>query len=86
MLLRCLALTAQKTVVVNRCRDINFQLFSSHLSGKICQFPFIFDGNTYTSCTRAGNATRPWCSTKVDQFNNHISSENKIEWLTFIDG
>ena len=61
----------------------SFKLFTafSHLQGKICQFPFIFDGITYTSCTRAGNATKPWCSTKVDQFNNHISSEDTIIWL-----
>merc|ERR1719412_3330516 len=42
-------------------------------NGVLCQFPFTFDNKTYTSCTQAGNSSQAWCSTKVDQFHQHIS-------------
>ena len=43
----------------------------SHISGAACQFPFIFKGETYTSCTSVMD-DKPWCATKVDQFNQYI--------------
>jgi len=39
--------------------------------GRLCQFPFIYKDVTYTQCTMADD-TKPWCSTKVDQFNEAI--------------
>merc|ERR1711945_89478 len=46
-------------------------------NGGICQFPFIFQGQTFTSCTSYLD-DRPWCPTKVDQFTNFISGAQ--EW------
>merc|ERR1712227_1184764 len=46
-------------------------------TGGICQFPFIFQGQTFTSCTSYLD-DKPWCSTKVDQFNNFIAGAQ--EW------
>ena len=43
-------------------------------AGKACQFPFIVNGQSFSTCTKAGD-NRAWCSTKVDQNNNHISGE-----------
>merc|ERR1712168_891379 len=41
--------------------------------GKACQFPFIWRNTTFTSCTNyLLEEEKPWCSTKVDQFNEHI--------------
>jgi len=39
--------------------------------GRLCQFPFIYKDVTYTKCSMVDD-TRPWCSTKVDQFNKAI--------------
>merc|ERR1712227_1045374 len=39
--------------------------------GSLCQFPFIYKDVTYTKCSMVDD-TRPWCSTKVDQFNKAI--------------
>jgi len=46
-------------------------------TGGICQFPFIFQGQTFTSCTSYLD-DRPWCPTKVDQFTNFIAGAQ--EW------
>merc|ERR1711973_61048 len=41
--------------------------------GKACQFPFIWRNITFTTCTNyLLEEDKPWCSTKVDQFNEHI--------------
>ena len=44
-----------------------------------CEFPFIWDGNKYYSCTTDdadGKITeKPWCSTKVDLDGKHISGQ-----------
>ena len=46
------------------------------LKEKPCQFPFIFDNETYYGCTLAGNdITEPWCSTKTDPLTyEHITN------------
>ena len=43
-----------------------------------CLFPFNFRGETFYECTFVGsweNETDPWCSTKVDWFDNHVGGE-----------
>ena len=43
---------------------------------KPCQFPFIFENETYYGCTLAGGSdvTEPWCSTKTDPLTyEHIT-------------
>lgn len=35
-----------------------------------CQFPFIWNGETYTSCTKAGNSEFHWCAVSVDENRN----------------
>ncbi|CAL4063691.1 unnamed protein product, partial [Meganyctiphanes norvegica] len=43
-----------------------------------CQFPFIYNGATYTACTTVGAPDgKPWCSTKTDVQNNHIKGNFK---------
>ena len=42
-------------------------------SGKFCRFPFNFSGRTYSECITLGNNETSWCSTKTDEFGNHIS-------------
>ena len=42
-------------------------------SGDPCQFPFIFNRQKYTGCTRDSDpSNRLWCSTKTDFNGNHI--------------
>jgi len=36
---------------------------SGAVSGAECQFPFVFKGQVYNSCTTAGGFSQPWCST-----------------------
>merc|ERR1719432_713143 len=36
---------------------------SGAVSGAECQFPFVFQGQVYNSCTTAGGFSQPWCST-----------------------
>merc|ERR1712055_1096146 len=48
---------------------------SGAVSGAECQFPFIFKGQVYNSCTTAGGFTQPWCSTGTNMFGFHINSE-----------
>jgi len=50
-------------------------------SGRACQFPFIVNGQSFSSCTSSGDS-RAWCSTKVDQNNNHISGIGEWGYCT----
>eukprot|EP00754_Rhynchopus_humris_P028799 Rhum_TRINITY_DN15180_c2_g1::Rhum_TRINITY_DN15180_c2_g1_i1::g.138378::m.138378 len=40
--------------------------------GKPCIFPFVHQGQTYTSCVSDTLNSRTWCSTEVDFADNHI--------------
>ena len=40
--------------------------------GNYCSFPFRFAGRTYTECLTLGNNDTSWCSTKTDEFGNHV--------------
>ena len=48
-------------------------------SNSTCQFPFQFDGLTWTSCTTQGNSyedrNKTWCSTKVDESGKHVTDK-----------
>jgi len=52
-------------------------------SEKKCQFPFIFKGRLFSACTTVTGTNdegeyehgTPWCSTKTDDNNNHISGQ-----------
>merc|ERR1719161_2724891 len=49
----------------------------------VCQFPFVFRGQTFTTCITAGDAAgRAWCSTKVDAANGraHVSGGGVIHY------
>merc|ERR1712235_230394 len=63
--------TTTGTTTVVPCVDCTTE------TGGICQFPFIFQGQTFTSCTSYLD-DKPWCPTKVDQFNNFIAGAQ--EW------
>ena len=42
---------------------------------KPCVFPFKFRRVTYNTCTTSGtdpDAAKAWCSTKIDEFRNHV--------------
>merc|ERR1712212_1036701 len=41
---------------------------SGAVSGAECQFPFIYKGQIYNSCTTAGGFSQPWCSTGTNIF------------------
>ena len=45
------------------------------VGNKPCQFPFRYNGVSYSSCTLedADDETKPWCSTLVDNDGNHVS-------------
>ena len=44
-----------------------------------CIFPFTIENTTYNECTRNHDRFgRFWCSTKVDDFGNHVTLED--EW------
>jgi len=42
-------------------------------SGEPCVFPFIWKGKSYKACTNDGGFGNAWCSTKTDQFGNHVN-------------
>ena len=42
-------------------------------SGQFCIFPFKFAGRTYSECITLGSNGTAWCSTRTDEFGNHIS-------------
>merc|ERR1711953_299905 len=48
---------------------------SGAVSGAECQFPFVFQGQVYNSCTTAGGFSQPWCSTGTNIFGFHINSK-----------
>ena len=35
-------------------------------------FPFKFKGKTYNDCTYDKGKSNAWCSTKVDEFGEHV--------------
>ena len=46
--------------------------------GRICQFPFTFQGTKYTECTAESDPQdRLWCSTKVDDNGDHVQNEGQ---------
>jgi hypothetical protein len=46
---------------------------------QMCHFPFKYAGRVYDTCITLGNNEgEPWCSTLVDQDNNHISGSEQI--------
>merc|ERR1711936_1343353 len=40
-------------------------------SGKRCRFPFMYQGQTYTSCTKAGGYPQAWCATANNIYGSH---------------
>ena len=43
-------------------------------ANKPCVFPFRYNSVTYNTCTLASaDEDKPWCSTLVDDNNNHVS-------------
>ena len=43
-------------------------------ANKPCIFPFNLEGITYNTCTLvAADNDKPWCSTRVDNFGNHVT-------------
>ena len=45
-------------------------------SGKFCQFPFIYNGNTYTQCTTVDNGVQAWCATEVNNDMTYRDYDN----------
>jgi len=46
--------------------------------GRVCQFPFSYEGKRYTRCTTENDPDgRLWCSTKVDKNGNHVQNEGQ---------
>merc|ERR1711953_1421156 len=46
---------------------------SGAVSGVECQFPFVFKGQVYNSCTTAGGFSQPWCATTTNSY--YINSQ-----------
>ena len=46
-------------------------------SGQFCKFPFKFAGRTYSECITLGNNETSWCSTRTDDFGNHIAGSEE---------
>jgi hypothetical protein len=42
-----------------------------------CQFPFVFDGVSYSSCTMAGNRSAPWCLFDTSSDGTNIGANGK---------
>ena len=40
-------------------------------SGKRCRFPFTYQGQTYTQCTKAGGYPQAWCATANNIYGSH---------------
>lgn len=53
----------------NEENPLNMAMFCKTKSSA-CQFPFIWNGVTYTSCTKAGNTEFHWCAVSVDENRN----------------
>jgi len=43
------------------------------IDGKQCIFPFIYKGQTYEGCTKAGGAPKVWCATKTTADGHFIT-------------
>ncbi|CAL4122234.1 unnamed protein product, partial [Meganyctiphanes norvegica] len=55
-------------------------------TGPSCQFPFIYKGETYTTCTKVSDPEgKFWCSTKTDRQNNHVSGGGNFKHCTSAD-
>ena len=53
-------------------RDV-CQTISGPGANKPCIFPFRYNGVTYNTCTLvSSDENKPWCSTLVDENNNHV--------------
>ena len=44
-------------------------------SGKLCIFPFTYNGVEYTECPSVGNSGVPWCATVVNASGSYISGK-----------
>merc|ERR1711955_10536 len=40
-------------------------------SGKLCRFPFTYQGQTYTQCTKEGGYPQAWCATANNIYGSH---------------
>merc|ERR1711928_241555 len=56
------------TTSASKCMTV-----SGAVSGVECQFPFVFKGQVYNSCTTAGGFSQPWCSTTTNSY--YINSQ-----------
>eukprot|EP00092_Neocalanus_flemingeri_P070474 GFUD01086513.1.p1 GENE.GFUD01086513.1~~GFUD01086513.1.p1 ORF type:complete len:335 (-),score=42.88 GFUD01086513.1:127-1044(-) len=56
-------------------RPSNNQLTCRTVSGKYCQFPFNYDGDTFNTCI-SKNSTKPWCPA-VSYCPNCMPNENE---------
>merc|ERR1719357_1443310 len=55
--------TTTTTTSASKCMTV-----SGAVSGAECQFPFVFKGRVYNSCTTAGGFSQPWCSTTTNSY------------------
>merc|ERR1711872_925631 len=53
------------TTSASKCMTV-----SGAVSGAECQFPFVFKGQVYNSCTTAGGFSQPWCATTNSYYIN----------------
>lgn len=57
----------------NECRATNHDNEQSET--KACVFPFIYQGRRFTACTTVDDpAGKAWCSTRTDEYNEHVSA------------
>ena len=43
--------------------------------GKLCVFPFKWNGTVYRECTSHMNSGQLWCPTEVDHLNGYIDNK-----------
>ena len=56
------------------CGIITDSLYTGSI--KKCQFPFIFQNQTFYGCTTFGAEGIPWCSTKIDALDfQHVGGK-----------
>jgi len=67
--------TATTTTTATTSSSTTCMTTSGAVSGAECQFPFIYKGKVYNSCTTAGGFSQPWCSTGTNIFGFHINSQ-----------
>ena len=54
--------------ILDECKTV-----SGPSANKPCRFPFHYQNVTYNTCTmRQADDNKPWCSTLVDDNNNHV--------------